>query len=152
MCVRVSTNAGTKLLFLLSLLHTLNLLRPLSILFQMSFLHLLSLLTGHSASCKPPPSTSIALFTNHSTMNLLWPLSLSCPTSISVSWLGRLCMTEPLSIVLQLSHYCMAEPLSCSWVAEDSVVCVCVCVCVCVRARVRTCFYPSTFVHIHVLL
>ena len=46
--------------------HTLNLLCLLSILFQVSFLHLLSLVTGHSVSCKPSPSTNIPLFTKHS--------------------------------------------------------------------------------------
>ena len=40
--------------------------RPLSILFQVSFLHLLSLLAGQSVSCKPSPSISIPLFTEHS--------------------------------------------------------------------------------------
>ena len=115
--------------YLPSLLHALNLPRPLSILFQMSFLRVLSLLTGHSISCKPSLSTNIPLIIKY---------FFCCEPSVSIQpnlsnehCVSDVCKTEPLQehcvLTKPLSIPCMTDLLSiasciCSWVAERFVV------------------------------
>ena len=92
--------------YLPSLLHALNLPRPLSILFQMSFLRVLSLLTGHSISCKPSlsrPLISLWLLSILFVVSLLCPFSLTCPMSIVCQTFVRLSLCR--SIASWLSHW-----------------------------------------------
>ena len=92
--------------YLPSLLHALNLPRPLSIPFRMSFLHYLSLLTGHSISCKPSlsrPLISLWLLSILFVVSLLCPFSLTCPMSIVCQTFVRLSLCR--SIASWLSHW-----------------------------------------------